>query len=168
MSPCDILARRTRLAFLNSTAARLTLPRVVELMGARLGWDAARQRVEIEAAEAILARDFAGPVPNKSCAYLRSATTADVKDIFDKLDSEKRGVLSKEKLRKASTELGFPLGDAELDAAMSEMDRRQTGEVNFPEFLEWWNSCSQSADLYTKMSVGSRAMTLHPDHPARH
>ena len=32
VSPADVLARRTRLAFLNSTAARLCLPRVVEIM----------------------------------------------------------------------------------------------------------------------------------------
>ena len=32
MTPADVLARRTRLAFLNSTAARLCLPRVVEIM----------------------------------------------------------------------------------------------------------------------------------------
>ena len=32
VTPADVLARRTRLAFLNSTAARLCLPRVVEIM----------------------------------------------------------------------------------------------------------------------------------------
>lgn len=34
----DILARRTRLAFLNVTAAAEALPKIVEIMGKELGW----------------------------------------------------------------------------------------------------------------------------------
>jgi hypothetical protein len=34
VKPMDVLARRTRLAFLDSEAARASLPRVVKLMGA--------------------------------------------------------------------------------------------------------------------------------------
>ncbi|KAG2500744.1 hypothetical protein HYH03_001508 [Edaphochlamys debaryana] len=42
-TPQDFLARRTRLAFLDSRAALRALPRVVELMGAEAGWDAQRR-----------------------------------------------------------------------------------------------------------------------------
>merc|ERR1712224_703914 len=66
--PADVLGRRTRLAFLNSTAARLALPKVVQIMGECLGWDEARQQQELMEAEATLARDFGGPVPNKEGA----------------------------------------------------------------------------------------------------
>merc|ERR1719433_393660 len=101
MTPADILCRRTRLAFLNSTAARLTLPRVVEIMGNYFGWSEARQLEEHEKAERLLARDFAGPAPNKQGASLRTACTADVKDIFDAIDSRRRGALSKDGIDKA-------------------------------------------------------------------
>lgn len=43
-TPLDILARRTRLAFLNSRAALEALPRVVEIMGDELGWGYAERR----------------------------------------------------------------------------------------------------------------------------
>ncbi|HEX9900814.1 MAG TPA: glycerol-3-phosphate dehydrogenase C-terminal domain-containing protein, partial [Candidatus Methylomirabilis sp.] len=43
----DVLARRTRLAFLDQAAAKTALPRVVELLAAELGWDAGRQKREI-------------------------------------------------------------------------------------------------------------------------
>jgi glycerol-3-phosphate dehydrogenase len=43
----DVLARRTRLAFLDQPAARAALPRVVELLAAELGWDGARRSREI-------------------------------------------------------------------------------------------------------------------------
>merc|ERR1719428_1333826 len=57
-TPADILARWTRLAFVNSTAARLSLPRVVEIMQAEFGWDEARAATEMKDAELLLAQDF--------------------------------------------------------------------------------------------------------------
>merc|ERR1712232_802147 len=156
IAPCDILAWRTRLAFLNSTAARLTLPKVVDIMADCLGWDEARQASELEKAEQLLARDFAGPVPNKEGALIRAACTADVKDIFDKIDIRRRGTLSKDGIRAASKELGFPLGPGQLAAAMREMDADGTGEINFPKFLMWWNSCKESKEMQTKIFLGIR------------
>mmetsp|Transcript_44028 Transcript_44028/g.125591 ORF Transcript_44028/g.125591 Transcript_44028/m.125591 type:complete len:788 (+) Transcript_44028:64-2427(+) len=155
-TPADILARRTRLAFLNSTAARLTLPKVVEIMAECFGWDEARQLHEHEQAELVLARDFAGPAPNKLGASLRTACTADVKDIFDHIDVRHRGSLSKDGIDKAAKELGFPLTGQELAQAMSEMDMHSKGEVSFPEFLAWWNSSQKSKALQTKIFMGVR------------
>lgn len=39
----DILARRTRLAFVDAQAALAALPRVIEIMSKELGWSRARQ-----------------------------------------------------------------------------------------------------------------------------
>ena len=41
----DVLARRTRLAFLNVQAAHEALPRIIEIMSAELGWDKNRKKV---------------------------------------------------------------------------------------------------------------------------
>lgn len=41
----DVLARRTRLAFLNVQAAHEALPRIVDLMAAELGWDNKTKKV---------------------------------------------------------------------------------------------------------------------------
>ncbi|KAJ3714082.1 FAD dependent oxidoreductase-domain-containing protein [Lentinula raphanica] len=43
----DVLARRTRLTFLNAQAALDALPRVVDIMAFHLGWDLARKKQEI-------------------------------------------------------------------------------------------------------------------------
>mmetsp|Transcript_72426 Transcript_72426/g.158014 ORF Transcript_72426/g.158014 Transcript_72426/m.158014 type:complete len:600 (+) Transcript_72426:3-1802(+) len=150
VSPVDILARRTRLAFLNSTAARLALPRVVELMGEKLGWDDARRRAEYEKADRLLNMDFAGPVANKSNAYLRAACAADVKEVFDRIDAKKQGALSREGIESASQELGFPVHGEALDKAMKDMDHHKTGKITFPEFLAWWNSSDESEAFRTK------------------
>jgi glycerol-3-phosphate dehydrogenase len=44
-SAVDILARRTRLAFVNVRAAEHALPRVIELMSRELGWSKQKQKV---------------------------------------------------------------------------------------------------------------------------
>lgn len=155
MTPADILARRTRLAYLNSTAARLALPRVVEIMAECLGWDEARKRQEYLEAEKIMARDFAGPVPNKKGAQLRTACTADVKEVFDKIDFQKKGSLSRLGIAKAAQELGFPLDQPQLDTAMEDLDA--SGEVSFPAFLSWWNSSKESQELRERLLGGASA-----------
>ena len=42
----DVLARRTRLAFLNVQAAHEALPRIVEIMSTELKWDKNRRKVQ--------------------------------------------------------------------------------------------------------------------------
>ena len=46
----DVLARRTRLAFLDADVARAAAPEVVALMGASKGWARARREAEEKAA----------------------------------------------------------------------------------------------------------------------
>ena len=43
----DILARRTRLAFLNKTSALSAIPKVVDIMGRELSWSSSRKDQEI-------------------------------------------------------------------------------------------------------------------------
>ncbi len=42
----DVLARRTRLAFLDCAAAEAALPRVIQIMSEELGWSAERRKQE--------------------------------------------------------------------------------------------------------------------------
>lgn len=72
----DVLARRTRLAFLDIGSARRALPRVLEIMGDELGWDPARRREEEQRFEDYLSDlpDFAKPQENG--AEARAARSA--------------------------------------------------------------------------------------------
>lgn len=45
-TPIDVIARRTRLAFLDAEAAHEALPQIVDVMGDKLGWSAGRKRDE--------------------------------------------------------------------------------------------------------------------------
>lgn len=51
-TPLDVLARRTRLAFLDTAAALAAIPKVAELMGRELGWSADEVGLEQEKAKA--------------------------------------------------------------------------------------------------------------------
>jgi glycerol-3-phosphate dehydrogenase len=54
VSAVDVLARRTRLAFMDAGAAREATPEVVKVMGDLLGWDAAKRSAEAAAAFAFI------------------------------------------------------------------------------------------------------------------
>jgi glycerol-3-phosphate dehydrogenase len=58
----DVIARRTRLAFLNWDAASEAVPRVAALMARELGWDDARVEAEVAAAHAFM-RTMLGKTP---------------------------------------------------------------------------------------------------------
>jgi glycerol-3-phosphate dehydrogenase len=59
----DIVARRTRLAFLNIAAAKSALPKVIAIMGEELGWSASRRNQEMAAVLKVLDANFDGPTP---------------------------------------------------------------------------------------------------------
>ncbi|KAL2645218.1 hypothetical protein R1flu_012805 [Riccia fluitans] len=53
-SAVDFIARRCRLAFLDTDAARRTLPRVIEILGAEHRWDKWRKKQELQLAKEFL------------------------------------------------------------------------------------------------------------------
>ena len=55
MSAVDVLARRTRLAFVDMDKATAAVPRVVEIMGDALGWSSAKRAEEKAKAAEFLA-----------------------------------------------------------------------------------------------------------------
>ena len=58
----DVIARRTRLAFLSKVAALRAVPRVVALMAGELGWDDSRQKLEVLRCVRFM-NHFGGPEP---------------------------------------------------------------------------------------------------------
>ena len=116
----DVLARRTRLAFLNVEAARKALPVVVQIMGDELGWGERRREREVEVAMEYL-ETFPGPEPIKEGAGIRAATISDLRHLFDRIDLDNSGFLDKHEVRALSRELGFELTDEQVEEAMAEV-----------------------------------------------
>lgn len=53
-SAVDFIARRSRLAFLDTDAACRALPRVIQILAAEHKWDRARQKLELQRAKEFL------------------------------------------------------------------------------------------------------------------
>jgi len=142
----DILCRRTRLAFLNSNAAHLTVDKVVNLMGDELNWTPERRKAEAKACHKVLDKDFLGPVPNKDNASMRAACVADVRQAFDQFAiGEGKQTIRTVDARKIAAELGFPLAEGDTHS-LKELDPEQQGVVNFETVVTWWNDNSEARD----------------------
>lgn len=138
----DIIARRTRLAFLNVAAARTALPRVVDIMAQELGWDEKRVTAEIKKTQGFM-DTFGGTVPvqekDKLKATMKQLET--IRSVFDQIDQDQNGVLDENEVQKLVLNLGFTITSTELKAAMFRMGANpETGTVGFEEFVTWWSS----------------------------
>ena len=75
----DIMARRTRLAFLNVHAAAEALPRIVEIMAKELGWSSEQKQVSqiqptLHSATPILFSGLPGKMEVASFGHLSDST----------------------------------------------------------------------------------------------
>lgn len=140
----DILARRTRLAFLNKDAALLAIPRVVDLMGTELGWNEERRSLERQRCVKYM-RHFGGSKPrpilsSDSSQLLRMTTAADLLDVFRKVNPHGDAPLDRSGLQMACEMLSYPLSTAAMDDCLSSEATAPQGTVSFEGLLKWWNS----------------------------
>lgn len=166
----DILARRTRLAFLNKELALHAIPRIVELMSAELGWTPERQVQEsLRCVEYM--HHFGGPVVSAAQSLVgaaaaadvvRMATVSEIAAVFKKVDLTKSGTIGRHELEIAASLLNKPLSDEELADCIAfglKHDKKVQGgtydgvnpseessqdesqhRISLEALTEWWNS----------------------------
>lgn len=109
----DVLARRTRLAFLNAQAAYQALPKVIEIMSSELNWTAERESKEMSDA-----RRFLNTMGLSLNVPLRAFFTKDqmvvFRKIFDTLDSTSSGFISAKDVPMAFEKLSMALSKFQL------------------------------------------------------
>lgn len=79
-----------------------------------------------------------------------------VKVLFDTLDDDGSGALSREEVVKLAKSLGASLTRVEVDAAMKEMDKDGSEEVDFLEFYAWWNGAADGVLAQAKIREEKR------------
>ncbi|POY70660.1 putative Glycerol-3-phosphate dehydrogenase [Rhodotorula taiwanensis] len=156
----DVIARRTRLSFLNSEAALEALPTVIDIMSKELGWDSKRQDQEFRDATRFLTS------MGLSWKRLENLTLADVREgrhrevlagdddylartvfspgelktlrkRFAKIDADHDGTIAADDLRKTMNKLGFDKVDEKtVKGVLSEVDSDNDGQVSFEEYLD--------------------------------
>ena len=60
--------------------------------------------------------------------------------VFDELDADKSGSLSREEVRQAAAMLGFLMSAQQAADAFAEMDGDASGEIDFDEFNAWFRT----------------------------
>ena len=63
-----------------------------------------------------------------------------LREVFDAVDLDGGGVLDRDEVREVLIELGIPLSQEKLDEVMKQMDVDGSGEVEFPEFAQWFDT----------------------------
>jgi glycerol-3-phosphate dehydrogenase len=150
----DVLARRTRLAFLNVQAAHEALPRIVDIMAAELGWDKNRTKHELTRAHAFLetmgykARTEVRNV-DINLSYQEAKEYA---RIFKQFDKDKDGHISIHDLRKALHEMGASVSEEELRELIAEVDINQNATIEEEEFLQMMSALKTGEIANSRMA----------------
>ena len=132
----DVLARRTRLAFLSVQAARDALPRVIELMAKELNWSKAECEKQRKETEIFLeSMGLHEVLPNRS-----QFTKEEIHQLHSKFDQSKRSPTDNQiTTAQAQSILNNLLPDlsaVEAQKIVERVDADRSGKLNFTDFLE--------------------------------
>ncbi|XP_041118835.1 glycerol-3-phosphate dehydrogenase, mitochondrial-like [Polyodon spathula] len=136
----DIIARRTRLSFLNVQAAEEALPRIVEIMGKELKWSEQKKKEELEAAKQFLYYEMGSKTHSEQLTNTEiNLTPADVdryKNRFHKFDKQKKGFITVVDVKHALESINVQIDENTLHDILNEVDLNKNGQVEFNEFLQ--------------------------------
>ncbi|XP_067934879.1 glycerol-3-phosphate dehydrogenase, mitochondrial-like isoform X2 [Watersipora subatra] len=135
----DVVARRTRLAFLNVAAAEQALPRIVEIMGKELGWDAQKCKNELDYCIGFLEKEMGLHLKPKMTETSLALSKDEVNlcvEKFQKIDKEHKGFVTLNDLRSFLKAKGESISEASLREMLNEVDLNKNGEIDLSEYLQ--------------------------------
>ncbi|XP_012945829.2 glycerol-3-phosphate dehydrogenase, mitochondrial [Aplysia californica] len=159
----DVLARRTRLSFVNVHAAQEALPRVVEMMAQELKWSEERKKEEIAHAERYLRAEMGLDIKRLTEKDVPlNFTKAEINQFvhrFKSLDVDNKGYISINDLRRYFKNVGERIPEDQLHEILSEVDLNHNAQVDLGEFLQFMNVKKQITSLPTSL-YGKNASPL--------
>eukprot|EP00127_Corallochytrium_limacisporum_P003272 Clim_evm121s147 gene=Clim_evmTU121s147 len=138
----DILARRTRLAFINAQAAEAAIEPIVSIMAPELGWDKKRIQEEKELAAEFL--KTMGLRHRQAVSF--SSGNLSPEDIdkyrraFARMDVDGDGSITIKDMRKVLNQLKEEMSDADIAELLAEVDLNHNGKVDETEFLSFMDA----------------------------
>lgn len=134
-SAIDILARRTRLAFLSVQAAREALPRVIELMAKELNWSSTECKRQRQECEIFLeSMGLLEVLPNRS--QFTKDELHSLHSKFDQLKSSSANQITSSQALNLVTSVLPNISKTEIQSIIDRVDGDQSGKLNFTDFLE--------------------------------
>jgi len=91
---------------------------------------------------------------------LSEAEVAEFQEIFNLVDVDHGGSISKDELRQLMHTLGLKPSQEEIDAMVSEIDQDGNGEIDFDEFVTVMSRKAQPS--YTPEQVKAAFRVRHP------
>ncbi|XP_062302374.1 glycerol-3-phosphate dehydrogenase, mitochondrial isoform X1 [Osmerus eperlanus] len=137
----DVIARRTRLGFLNVQAADEALPRIVEIMGKELDWSEQKRTEELEAAKKFLYHEM-GYRSRSEQITKTSEITLDAQEVaryqkrFHKFDKECKGFITTVDVQRVLKNINVQIDENALHEILNEVDLNKNGQVEIDEFLQ--------------------------------
>lgn len=160
-SAIDIIARRTRLAFLNVIAAEEALPRVIDIMAQELKWDKKRQEMELQNALRFLSLEMGRTLKVKSENVPINFSKEDMDTYikrFSALDHDSKGYVTIKDLRKYFKKMGETVSENQLHEILSEVDLNKNGQVDLAEFLQLMSAVKTGAVSTSRFATAAKLM----------
>lgn len=135
----DVLARRTRLAFLNVNAAQQALPMVIDILAKELAWSKDRRKEETERAERFLRLEMGLNLKDESQRVPVNFTADEINTYvkrFRKLDYGNKGYVTANDLRDHFKKMGEHVSGHQLSEMLSEVDINRNGQIELGEYLQ--------------------------------
>ncbi|KAF7659140.1 hypothetical protein LDENG_00002810 [Lucifuga dentata] len=154
----DIIARRTRLGFLNVQAADEALPRIVQIMGKELDWSQERVMAELEAAKKFLYyemgyRSRSEQLTKTTEINLEYQEVIRYKKRFHKFDKESKGFITTLDVQRVLESINVQIDENALHDILNEVDLNKNGQVEFDEFLQLMSALKKGQVSDSRLAV---------------
>jgi len=136
-SVCDVLALRTRLAFLSVDAAEESLPRVLKIMSKELNWDEERINCEREQALHMIHYEMGKKIHQVQPTSIH-LTPIDVERFtkkFRAVDREDKGFITRVDIEHLMKEMEIDTNEEFIQSLIDAVDLNKNGKLELDEFL---------------------------------
>ncbi|KAM3584844.1 uncharacterized protein V6R79_000594 [Siganus canaliculatus] len=154
----DIIARRTRLGFLNVQAADEALPRIVQIMGKELSWSQEKMTEELTAARKFLYHEMgyrsrSEQLTKTSEINLDNQEVARYKKRFHKFDKESKGFITTVDVQQVLESINVHIDENSLHEILNEVDLNKNGQVEIDEFLQLMSAVKKGQVSDSRLAI---------------
>ncbi|MEQ2223983.1 glycerol-3-phosphate dehydrogenase [Ilyodon furcidens] len=154
----DVIARRTRLGFLNVQAADEALPRIVHIMGKELNWTQEKRTEELEAAKTFLYHEMgyrsrSEQLTKTSEINLDYQEVVRYKNRFHKFDKESKGFITTVDVQRVLESINVQIDENALHEILNEVDLNKNGQVEIDEFLQLMSAVKKGQVSDSRLAI---------------
>jgi len=152
----DVISRRLRLSFLDVRATEEALPRIIDIMAEELSWSDAEKSRQMQDALNFLntqmGKDANRAAKDNIPITLTKSEISEYVKRFTNLDSDNKGYLTVNDIRKILKKLDQDISGDEMHSILSEIDTNQNGQVELDEYLQLMSAIKSGAISHSRFA----------------